>query len=222
MAKRAVNKAQSYSEADLIGLFNLQRLTGNASHPLMQKWMNCTATLDLSEHPLFDKIQKEGARCIDGWHEEDLKMKFISFVLLLGHLSSDDAGKFNTYFERTVSATVEGVFLKTKTDFMVAKGILDKPITPYFHFQEWKRHRDPNGDPVGQLLEAFLVAQELNANGKPLYGCTITGKCWEFFVFENKTYSISKMYDATEVDDLLHIIAVLRHFKHILETEILV
>jgi hypothetical protein len=98
---------------------------------------------------------------------------------------------------------------------------LDLPSTPYFHFQEWKRHRDPNGDPVGQLLEAFLVAQELNGNGKPLYGCTITGKCWEFFVFKDRTYCISKMYDSTEADDLMHIIAVLRKFNYILETEIL-
>jgi hypothetical protein len=146
-------------------------------------------------------------------------MKFISFILRIGYLV--DNGRYNTYFERTVSANVQGVFLKAKTDFMVAKGILDQPETPYFHFQEWKRHKDPNGDPVGQLLEAFLVAQELNANGKPMYGCTITGKYCDFFVLENSTYCISKSYDCTEPDDLLHIIAVLRKFKYILENEIL-
>ena len=36
-----------------------------------------------------------------------------------------------------------------------------------------------------------------------------------------KNYCISKMYDSTESDDLMHIIAVLRKFKYILETEIL-
>jgi hypothetical protein len=74
---------------------------------------------------------------------------------------------------------------------MVAKGILDTPEVPYFHFQEWKRHRDPNGDPVAQLLEALLCAQYINNNGKPLYGCTISGKYWEFFVLTEKTYCIS-------------------------------
>jgi hypothetical protein len=221
MAKRIQNEDKSYSQAELIGVFNLERLTGNEKHPLMKEWITCSVALNANEQYLFDIILANSAEKIDGWHEEDLKMKFISFVLMLGHLSGNETDKFNTYFERTVSATVEGVFLKTKTDFMVAKGILDLPSTPYFHFQEWKRHRDPNGDPVGQLLEAFLVAQELNANNKPLYGCTITGKCWEFFVFKDRTYCISKMYDSTEADDLMHIIAVLRKFKYILETEIL-
>jgi hypothetical protein len=145
MAKRIKNEEKSYSQAELIGVFNLERLTGNDSFPLMQTWMSATATLDIGEQMIFDKIRKESARKIDGWHEEDLKMKFISFVLMLGHLSGNETDKFNTYFERTVSATVEGVFLKTKTDFMVAKGILDLPSTPYFHFQAKAKKPSPFG-----------------------------------------------------------------------------
>jgi len=213
------NKQRNYSEADLILLFGLNRLVGNQAHPLMSEWLDCSAKLNDAEHYLFNLIWKDAQKKIDGWHEEDLKMKFICFVLLLGHL--EDNGQYNTYFERTVQATVEGHFLKTKTDFMVAKGILDKPQQPYFHFQEWKKHRDPHGDPVGQLIEAFLCAQVLNDNGKPLYGCTITGKYWEFFVMQEKTYCISEGYDCTKHNDLLQIIAVLRQFKQILETRLL-
>jgi hypothetical protein len=220
MAKRLPNKEKSYSEAELILTFGLKRLTGNAVSPLMKTWMDATTTLHAGEQYLFDTVIETAVHNIDGWYEEDLKMNFISFILLLGDLKSND--NFNTYYERTVSATVDGVFLKAKTDFMIAKGVLDKPQSPYFHFQEWKRHRDPNGDPVGQLLEAFLVAQELNANGKPMYGCIITGKMWEFCVLKDRTYSISKIYDSTAEDDLLHIIAVLRKFKYILEHEIIV
>ncbi len=88
---------------------------------------------------------------------------------------------FRTYYEKTVEATVEGIFLKTKTDFMIAKGILDLVKTPYFHFQavgvpKYKKEKDPNGDPTAQLLEAFLVAQEKNKNGKPLYGVCVVGR----------------------------------------------
>jgi hypothetical protein len=155
---------------------------------------------------------------IDSWHEEDLKMKFISFVLRLGNLVDD--GYFHTYFERTVEATIDGYFLKTKTDFMLAKGIRDMPQQPYFHFQEWKRHRDPTGDPVAQLLEAFLIVQAINQTPIPLYGCTITGKYWEFVLLSGKTYAISESYDCTKKEDLMRIIAILRKFKFILETEL--
>ena len=213
------SKIKSYREAELIAMFGLTRLVGNHAHPLMQEWLNASATLNNAEQYLFDLIWRDAFAKIDGWQEEELKMKFISFVIRLGHL--DDSDKYSTYFGRTIEATAEGRFLKTKTDFMVAAGILDLPQKPYFHFQEWKKHRDPNGDPVGQLLTAFLIAQEINHHAHPLYGCTITGKYWEFFVMQDKTYCLSKSYDCTEKADLLHIIAVLRKFQEILETRLL-
>ena len=104
---------------------------------------------------------------------------------------------------------------------MIAKGVLDLPIKPFFHYQEWKRHKDPNGDPVAQLLEAFLISQEINKNSKPLYGCTISGKYWDFFTIQDKTYCISKTYDCTDPLELLQIISILREFKDILHTKLL-
>jgi len=214
MAKRL----KKYSEAELIGLFNLNRLTDSKQLILLQEWMCAETTLNAGERYLFELILADAKANIDSWHEEDLKMKFISFVLRLGNLVDD--APFHTYFERTIEATVEGQFLKTKTDFMLAKGILDMPQQPYFHFQEWKRHRDPTGDPVAQLLEAFLIAQAVNQQPQPLYGCTITGKYWEFVLMTEKTYAISEGYDCTKKEDLMRIIAILRKFKVILETEL--
>jgi hypothetical protein len=213
-------KIKQYSEAELIRLFDLQRLVGNQSHPLLAEWLNCTTVLNPNEQYLFDIILNDAKEKIEGWQEEDLKMQFIAFVLRIADLSSNEK-HYQPYFERTVSAMVGEHFLKVKTDFMIAKGILNMPEVPYFHFQEWKKHRDPSGDPVAQLLEALLCAQEINKNGKPLYGCTISGKYWEFFVLIEKTYAISKSYDCTEQDDLLQIIAILRKFKEILETQLL-
>jgi hypothetical protein len=211
-------RIKKYSEAELVGLFGLERLTDSDKLPLLQAWLCAETSLNAGEEYLFNLIFTDAKANIDSWHEEDLKMKFISFVLRLGHLVDD--GNYHTYFERTVEATVDGYFLKTKTDFMLAKGILDMPQQPYFHFQEWKRHRDPTGDPVAQLLEAFLCAQVLNQQSLPLYGCTITGKYWEFVLLSGKTYAISESYDCTKKEDLMRIIAILRKFKYILETEL--
>jgi hypothetical protein len=217
MAK-LVNKTKNYSEAELIQLFNLTRLPYGET-TLMKEWTSAKTTLNEVEQATFDRILRKARRSLEGWQEEELKMKFLAFVLELGGI--DDHDEYFTYFERTISATVEGHFLKTKTDLMLAKGILDMPQSPYFHFQEWKKQKDPTGDPVPQLIEAFLIAQEVNKNNKPLYGCTITGKFWDFFVMEQKTYCISESYDCTNPNDLLQIIAMLRKFVEILESRLL-
>jgi hypothetical protein len=191
----------------------------------MREWLNIpNITLKKDEQILFDKILHEAQQKIEGWYEEALKMKFIAFVLALGQM--EDGNDYNTYFEETISATVEGNYLKTKTDFMIAKGVLDLPIKPFFHFQaggvpQWKKHKDPNGDPVAKLLEAFLIAQEINKNNKPLYGCTISGKYWDFFTIQDKTYCISKTYDFNDSIELLQIISILRKFKDILHKTLL-
>lgn len=217
MAKQ--NKEKQYKEAELIILFGLNRVIGNDSSPLLQEWTQAETVLSESETVLFSDIYEEARQNIAGWQEEDLKMKFISYVLLLAHLRHGKG--YNTYFEKTVSATVENIFLKTKTDFMVAKGVLDIPQVPYFHFQEYKPQINPTGEPMAQLIEAFLIAQVQNANNKPLYGCEIIGGTWRFIIMEAKNYYVSKRYDCTEREDLLQIIAILRKFKEILETRLL-
>jgi hypothetical protein len=217
MAKK--NKEKQYSEAELIIAFGLHRFAGNASSPFLLEWIAAETELSISENELFENIYADAFENITGWQEEDLKMKFISYVLLLGHLTNNK--RYHTYFEKTISANVEGLFLKTKTDFMIAKGVLNIPQVPYFHFQEYKPQINPTGEPMAQLLEAFLIAQTQNANKKPLYGCEVIGKQWTFVVMESKNYYVSKAYDCTEREDLLKIIAMLRKFKEILETKLL-
>ncbi len=72
-----------------------------------------------------------------------------------------------------------------------------------------------------QLLEALLIAQEINQHKFPLYGCEVMGKYWSFVILEGKTYCLSKSYDCTEEDDLLKIISMLREFKRLLTTKFL-
>lgn len=212
------NKIRNYSEADLILEFGLTRLITEYT-PLMTEWMNAETTLNEFETIIFQKICWRAKKEVLGWQEEDLKMKFIAPVLELANLVEND--EFQSYFEKIVSSTIDGHYLKTKTDFMVAKGILDKPQQPYFHFQEWKPHKRPTGDSMAQLLEALLIAQEINQHKFPMYGCEVMGKQWSFVILQDKTYCLSKSYDCTEQDDLLKIIAILRHFRHLLLTQFL-
>ena len=146
-------------------------------------------------------------------------MKFISPVLELGNFN--DENQIIGYFDKTISATVDGIRLIVKSDFMLAKGVLDAYETPYFHFQEYKPYKNPSGDSMAQLLEAFMIAQEKNQNGKPMYGVDIFGANWQFVIMEGREYCISKPLSAVDKDGLLKIIALLRKFRYILETRLM-
>ena len=74
---------------------------------------------------------------------------------------------------------------------------------------------------MAQLIEAMLLAQEKNQNGKPIYGAEIIGRNWSFVIMQGREYCISPAYDSIKRGELLEIIAILRKFRHILETELL-
>jgi len=213
MAKRI----KQYSEAELIKLFNLEK--SKISSPLMEEWLNTRTTLTEIEKYIFDEILQTAIENIEAWNEEDLKMNFISFVLKLGNLTPTK--NIRTFFDRIIEGKVAGCPLRVKIDFMIAIGILDMPEKPYFHFQEYKRHIDPNGNPLAQLLTAMLIAQEINSNTKPIYGCSIVGKYWDFVILYQNAYYVSASYDCTDSDKLKAIIAILRNFRNILENRLI-
>jgi hypothetical protein len=199
--------------------FNLIRIAEYQT-PLMQEWLDVAMpTLNTVEQSIFDDKYKLAVKKMTGWSEEDLKMKFISYIIDLGYLV--DAEGIVTFFDKMISATVEGTKLTVKSDFMMASGVLDVFRTPYFHFQEYKPQKNPSGDPMGQLLQAFLIAQERNKNGNPLYGIEIIGESWRFVTMQGKEYCISKTFTCTKKDDLLQIISILRKFKEILLTRLI-
>lgn len=213
----ATKKIRIWSEAELVDSFGLTKTIATA--PLLKDWLDAKVVLNELEMSVLTRIREEAVELIYSWNEEDLKMNFIAFVIDIAQLRSSKYVR--TFYEKTVEATVNGYFLKTKTDFMIAKGVLDLAKVPYFHFQEYKKDRDPNGDPIAQLVEAFLIAQEKNKNGKPLYGCYVIGRFWYFVTMEGKNYCVSNPYDCTDEGDLNQIIAILRKFKVILETTLI-
>jgi len=212
-------EGKQYKEAELILLFGLTKIVNDPT-PLMQEWLDVQAPqFNSGEEYLFNKKFKNLAFNISGWSEEDLKMKFISSVLELGYL--DEGNGIVTFFDKMIEATVEGTKLKVRTDFMMAKGLLDVFTTAYFHFQEYKPQKNSTGDSMAQLIEAFLIAQAKNKNSKPMYGVDIVGENWKFVIMEGKEYCVSKSFDCTDKEDLLKIIAMLRKFRWILETRLM-
>ena len=225
MPRRVINfedesAKKNWSEAELLTTFNLNRIVTQIT-PTMAEWLDVQPpVLNVGEQYMFNEDLSNAQEYISGWSEEDLKMKFISNILKLGYLKDD--GKIVCGFDKIISATVEGTKLTVKSDFMLAKGVLDLYQTPYFHFQEYKPYKNPSGDSMAQLLSAFLIAQVKNKNGLPMYGVDIMGRQWSFVVMEGKDYCISQSFDSIDSKDLMTIIAMLRKFKFILETRLMV
>ncbi|MEO0041399.1 MAG: hypothetical protein RL329_847, partial [Bacteroidota bacterium] len=157
MAKTNKNQSNGVSkmwrEAELIQKFQLQRILEQPS-PLLEEWLAVQMpVLTAGEQYVFDTNLLKAKKSLRSWSEEDLKVKFIGNILELGHLIDDD--QVVGYFDKIISATVEGTYLTVKSDFMLAKGFLNVFETPYFHFQEYKPQLNPSGEPMAQLLEAF-------------------------------------------------------------------
>lgn len=214
-------KVKEWREGEMILTFQLTKTFHEQKpSPLMQEWLGAEKPIfSVGEQELFDINYRNVAEKISAWSEEDIKMKFISPVLALGHILEGDS--FTSFFDKDMKEEVEGHKLALKSDFVVAQGKLDFMQKPYFHFQEYKPQKNPTGDPMAQLLAAFLIGQTLNQNKKPIYGCEIIGKQWTFVVMEGKNYCVSRSFDCSEKEDLLKIIAMLRKFREILETRLL-
>jgi hypothetical protein len=210
---------KNWKEAELVLTFKLTPIRSRQT-PLMQEWLDAPLpTFDVVEQGNFDKYLARAIENINGWSEEDLKMKFITHIIELGLLVEGKG--ITTCFDKTVSATVEGIKLVTKSDFMVASGYLDVIQQPYFHFQEYKPLKNPSGDSMAQLLEAFLIAQVQNEKPLPLYGVEVVGEKWKFVIMEGSEYCISPSFDALKREELMEIIAILRKFREILETRLM-
>lgn len=188
--------------------------------PLLTEWFKVTNNLTDSEKADLEKRRLTLLKKVNFWNEEELKMKFLSHLLDMAEYEDNDAF-FDTYLDREIEATVDKTLIKTKADYIIASGFGEEITSPYFCFHEYKRKKKNADDPVAQVLLGMLIAQEINKNGKPIYGCHIIGEFWFFMLMQGKEYAIAKALDATDEADLQHIVLILRKFKTIITNELL-
>ncbi len=210
-------KQEKWSEPLLIKTFGLKKFYEN--YPLLDEWLDAKEDFSKLELDFMSNLRRRLMVNVNTWNEEELKMNFIA--LLLNVLVDYESDKYNTYFEKEISANYNGHLLKTRTDFMIAKGILNRVENPYFCFHEYKATKKNPEDPITQVLLGMLIAQITNHDNKPLYGVYNIGREWYFMVLENQNYAVSKSYDSTQITDLEEIVAILRKFKIILEEKLI-
>jgi len=187
---------------------------------LLANWLVTNEDLSDIDAQYLEKLRTRAETEIDAWNEEELKMRYLSFIVDFANYSEKDR-ECRIYFERPISAEVEGHKINVIVDFMIAQGVRDYVKKPYFCFHEYKREKKYNDDPIAQVLLAMLAAREQNKNDKPIYGAYIIGKNWHFMTMENKNFAVSRAFDCTQQDDLYGVISILRKFKSIIKTTLL-
>ena len=185
----------------------------NFNSTLLNNWLSSTTTFDDSIKQRLDKLSRKYFEFADYWNEDELKMQGISPILDIVDYSS----KYYTVFsQRPLSATINGIEIGGRVDFMIAKG-RQKPIQPYFFIHEYKQEtKRGSGDPKGQLLSELLAAQHRNNVEFPIYGCYVIGQNWYFLVLENKNYTIASPF-ATTNKEVFDVFKVLKAMKTIIE-----
>jgi hypothetical protein len=178
---------------------------------VLTQWLDMPFDLSDFELASLKHLQQLLNKNADAWNEQELSLHFIGPIFSL--VDFTEFGKFNLFAARPLSAIVDKEELTGIPDGIIASGWLE-PEVPYFCFHEYKKEIDPSGDPISQCLAAMLVAQELNHNDKPIYGCVVIGRNWRFIVLEQLTYAISDVFVATQADikDIYRILKTLRQY----------
>lgn len=149
------------------------------------------------------------------WNEQELSLHFIGPLFSIVHFTI--VTKMNLFAQRFISAEVPDrhgnlILLAGKPYGVLASGYRG-PEIPYFAFQEYKREKDPDGDPGGQCLAAMLAGQTLNGEpSQPMYGCYVVGQNWYFLMLLGREYAISAAYSAV-TDEVFYILGLLKTLK---------
>ncbi len=207
-----IEKLNHYDGFEVIERFNINK---NRTCEQLKDWLNVNGNFSAFELELIQKIQKELDLHGRAWNEEELKMNFISLVLFLADINVPE--KVQVFYERRLSGIVNDIPISLVVDSMIATPTkAERPKNPYFFLQEFKRSLGDDHDPEGQMLAAMILAQELNQDKKPIYGCWLQGKVWNFTTLINREYCVSRLYDATDMEDLHQIILILRKLKDLI------
>ena len=190
------------------------------SSAILQNWLSTSSELNSLEKRdllFFQELLIDNSL---HWNEQELALHFIGPLFSLAHFISTDY-KFNLFAERSIEAIItningDAVRLFGKPDGILASGHRE-PKIPYFAFQEYKKHKEPNGEPEGQCLAALLAGQEINGSTtQTMYGCVVAGQNWYFITLVGKEYCISPAYSAL-TDEVFLIFNALKALKVIVK-----
>ena len=204
-SKWTINEVEEYFQVTQID--QLSALT---------EWLAADVPVTQPEERQLSELGAKLLRHVLDWNEEELKMKFIGFVM---GLVNYDQEQYQAFFDRSLAVRINRERLAGVVDCMIASG-RRVPKRPFFCLHEYKPEKHSSNDPLGQVLVAMIAAQLSNNDGRPIYGAYVVGRNWYFVVLDQKTYAVSLEYDATKEADLTRIFMALRFIKIMIEQEL--
>ncbi|MFN0201158.1 MAG: hypothetical protein ACKVTZ_06530 [Bacteroidia bacterium] len=204
----------NWTTQELRNRFGLQEVN-KAKIAALNNWLSANMEISDKIKEELLSLREELDALNEAWNEDELKMRFIAPLMrLVGYGKKE---KYNFFYQRNLTAKVDGEELNGVVDMVIAKG-WESPIQPYFFLHEYKQE-EKKGDARAQLLAAMLVAQTFNGEDKPVYGVYLIGASWRFVVLLGKSYAI-KRFDATEEDSLFKVFQLLLWIKVYVEKEL--
>lgn len=205
---------RDFSTSELNRRFQLNRIKND---PILQRWLTTPVEIDQPTQEKLETLRDEVDTYGLFYNEAMLKWFFLVPLISLINYRTEH---YRSFVETPLQGEVEGLKMRGTVDFMVAAGTID-PTAPYFFLHEYKKEKGTPDDVLAQLLSAMLVAQQLNGNGKPVYGCYLIGRLWHFVVLNGKEYSISQGNIASTTQGITEIYTTLVNMKTIIETELI-
>jgi hypothetical protein len=200
---------------DLSVLAETFGLTRPAHCQHLDTWLSATYELTASETDLLEKTHAEMLVSSDYLNEEELKIRLIAPLFQIANI--DDDTRVRVFYERSLSAELNGYSLSVVCDCMVASStIFRTPTHPYFFLQEFKKAKGDKRDPEAQMLVAMLAAQTANADDAPVYGGFLIGSVWRLATLIGRDYCTSRQYFAAQLPDLFTLAFALRHLRSLI------
>jgi hypothetical protein len=206
---------KDWTQYDLEQQFGLEKKSAKEC-AVLNDWLDVADNVtDLNVQSELDILVNDLSNFVDSWNEEELKIFFIAPLIRLVNFKS---AKYKVFFERKLSATLNGIELKGDVDAMIASGSYSRIVAPFFCLQEYKPEgRRTVNDARGQLLAEMLAAQTLNENENPIYGCYLNGRLWFFATLIGQKYCFSNGFIADDNKGIISIFNCLVKLKHILD-----
>ena len=193
----------SFSTIKVEELESIVDIEQNFNKSIFTQWFDNQITL-AQDIPLFlEQLLEKESDYLEYYHEEDLKIKFITPILNKIDFTVKEIA-IKDFYESQLRYKTDRFILNGTTDFVVSKGVKNAK-KPYFFIQEFKQGR-VRSDPEPQLLAELISAVELN-NWKTIKGAYIVGSLWNFVILEklgedSYQYFVSINFDSSKIEDL--------------------
>ena len=200
------NNIKTYSfskmrDSELTQLFDIeQKINKN----IFNSWFDNDISVTKDTYNFLVELLEEEQEYISFYDEEDLKMRFLSPILLKVNFKNTD---FRDFYDEKLVYKTEEFILNGEVDFTISTS-LRVAKKPYFFIQEFKRAEDYS-NPRPQLLAELIAGVELNS-WDSIKGAYIVGAIWNFVILQRVkkhtyNYYISQNFDSTKIDDLTDI-----------------